>query len=84
MKVVWNTFNPKEKDKFECKIFPKSNEVKIKQNLNILIIIILVVKRIMNVQWSTLSDFLKEKNINVWKRTVRISNWIKTKIQWCL
>ena len=80
MKVVWNTFNPKEKDKFECKIFQKSNEVKIKQNLNILIIIILVVKRIMNVQWSTLSDFLKEKNINVWKRTVTLSNWIKTKI----
>ena len=51
MKVVGNTFNAEDKDKFECKIFPKANEVKTKQNLNILIIIIIiVVERLINVQ----------------------------------
>ena len=51
MKVVCNAFDPEDKDKFECKIFPKANEVKIKQNLNILLIIVVVViKTVINVQ----------------------------------
>jgi len=51
MKAVGNTFNAEDKDKFECKIFPKANEVKTKQNLNILlIVVVVVVKRITNVQ----------------------------------